>query len=323
MVSKAVWTTGMLWEKIRKKAIQTGKIIAVDFQKNKVKYVMILPVLIYLFLFCYKPMYGLVIAFQKFRPSAGIEGSPWVGLQNFSRFFNDIYFWRLIKNTFSISLLSIVFAFPVPILLALILNEVQVKWFKRSVQTISYLPHFIAMVVICGLIKNFTQSNGVINDIIVFFGGERSNLLANSSYFYLIYILSGIWQNVGWDSIIYLAALSNIDREQYEAAAMDGAGRLKQMWHITLPGLMPTISMLLVLRLGSVLSVGYEKILLLYQPTTYEVADVISTYVYRKGLIEADFSYSTAVGLFNSVVNVCFLLLGNKISKKMGQSGLF
>ena len=230
-------------------------------------------------------MYGLVIAFQKYRPSAGIDGSPWVGFQNFTRFFNDIYFWRLIKNTFSISLLSIVFAFPIPIILALLLNEVQVSWFKRSVQTISYLPHFIAMVVICGLIKSFTQSDGVINDIIAFFGGERSNLLANSSYFYLIYIVSGIWQNVGWDSIIYLAALSNIDKEQYEAATLDGAGRLKQMWYITLPGLLPTISMLLVLRLGSVLSVGYEKILLLYQPTTYEVADVISTYVYRKGFV--------------------------------------
>lgn len=297
--------------------------VARDFRRNKFKYVLVLLPLLYLLLFAYKPMYGLVIVFQKYRPSAGIDGSPWVGLQNFKRFFNDIYFWRLLRNTFSISALSIIFSFPMPIILALLLNEVKSNKFKRTVQTITYMPHFIAIVVICSLIKTFTASGGVINDIIALFGGERSNLLANGSFFYPIYIISGIWQNVGWDSIIYLAALSSIDQEQYEAAKVDGAGRLKQMWYITLPGLLPTISMLLVLRMGSVLSVGFEKILLLYQPSIYEVADVISTYVYRKGLIEADFSYSAAVGLFNSLVNVVFLLASNKLSKKLGQSGLF
>lgn len=284
---------------------------------------MVLPVIIYLILFCYKPMYGIIIAFQRFRPGLGIEGSPWVGLDNFVRFFKDINFWRVLRNTFEISFLNILFTFPAPILLAMLLNEVKCAWFKRTVQTVSYLPHFIAMVVVCGLVNQFCQSDGLINDIIVFFGGERQNLMIKQDMFYPIYIISGIWKEIGWSSIIYLAALAGIDQEQYEAARMDGAGRLQQMVHITLPGLLPTISMLLVLKLGQVLNIGMEKILLLYNEMTYDVADVISTYVYRKGLIDADFSYSTAIGLFNSVVNIVFLITANKISKKMGQSGLF
>lgn len=294
-----------------------------DFQKNKYKYLLVIPVLLYFILFHYKPMYGIIIAFQRYRPSAGIGGSPWIGLENFKRFFQDIYFWRLLRNTFSISLLTLLFSFPAPIILALLLNEVKAPWFKRTVQTISYMPHFIAMVVVCGLISSFCQTNGVLNDIIVFFGGERSNLLGRKELFYPIYIISGIWQSVGWNSIIYLAALAGIDQEQYDAARVDGAGRLKQMLYITLPGIFPTASMLLVLNLGNVLNVGHEKILLLYQPLTYEVADVISTYVYRKGMVDSDFSFSTAVGLFNSVINVIFLLAANKASKKLGQDGLF
>ena len=296
---------------------------AQDFKKHKYKYFLVFPVMVYFIIFCYKPMYGVIIAFQRFRASAGISGSPWVGFENFRRFFKDIYFWRVLRNTFSISFLSIVFTFPMPILLALIINEVRIKWFKKTVQTISYIPHFISMVVACSIINAFCQTNGIFNDVIAFFGGERRNLLADKSMFYFIYILSDIWQTIGWNSIIYLAALAGIDQEQYEAARVDGAGRLRQMIYITLPGLLPTASMLLILRLGSVLSVGYEKILLLYQPITYEVADVISTYVYRKGLLDADFSFSTAVGLFNSLINIIFLLAANKISKKIGQSGLF
>ena len=299
------------------------KAIQKDFRFNKYKYLMVLPVIIYLILFCYKPMYGIIIAFQRFRPGLGIEGSPWVGLDNFVRFFKDINFWRVLRNTFEISFLNILFTFPAPILLAMLLNEVKCAWFKRTVQTVSYLPHFIAMVVVCGLVNQFCQSDGLINDIIVFFGGERQNLMIKQDMFYPIYIISGIWKEIGWSSIIYLAALAGIDQEQYEAARMDGAGRLQQMVHITLPGLLPTISMLLVLKLGQVLNIGMEKILLLYNEMTYDVADVISTYVYRKGLIDADFSYSTAIGLFNSVVNIVFLITANKISKKMGQSGLF
>lgn len=297
--------------------------LAQDAVRNKYKYILVLPVLIYFILFHYKPMYGIVIAFQRYRASAGIAKSPWVGWGNFERFFHDLYFWRILRNTFSISLLTLLFSFPMPILLALLLNEVRVSWFKRTVQTISYMPHFIAMVVVCGLISAFCQTGGVLNDIIAFFGGERTNLLSRKELFYPIYIISGIWQSVGWNSIIYLAALAGIDQEQYDAARVDGAGRLKQMRYITLPGIIPTASMLLVLNLGGILNVSYEKILLLYQPLTYEVADVISTYVYRKGLVDNDFSFSTAVGLFNSLINVLFLLAANKASKKMGQSGLF
>ena len=294
-----------------------------DWRRHKYKYFIVLPVLVYLILFCYKPMYGIVIAFKKYRPSLKIMGSPWVGLDNFVRFFKDPWCFRLIRNTFSISFLMILFSFPAAVLLALLLNEVKTSWYKRTVQTITYMPHFIAMVVVCGLINTFCQSKGLFNDIIAFLGGERSNLLAQKSLFYPIYVISGIWQDVGWNSIIYLAALSGIDQEQYEAARIDGAGRFQQMVHVTFPGLLPTISMLLVLNMGSILSVGYEKILLLYQPLTYEVADVISTYVYRKGLVDADYSFSTAVNLFNSVINIIFLMLSNRVSKKMGQSGLF
>ena len=269
-----------------------ARAIRIDMQKNKYKYLLVLPVVIYLLLFCYKPMYGIIIAFKDFRASRG-------------------------------SFLSLLFSFPVPVALALLINEVRNERVKRTVQTVTYMPHFIAIVIVCGIIKTFCQSGGVFNDIIALFGGERSNLLADPKWFYPIYIISDIWQHAGWDSIIYLAALSAIDQEQYEAASIDGASRFQQLLHISLPGLLPTVSMLLILRLGQILSVGYEKILLLYQPLTYEVADVLSTYVYRKGIIDTDYSFSTAINLFNSVVNLIFLVLANRMSKKSGQSGLF
>lgn len=297
--------------------------VAKDFKRNKWKYLIVLPVIIYLFLFNYKPMYGVIIAFKRYKPHLGIADSPWVGLQYFKGLFKDFYFMRGLRNTIILSTLSIFFSFPAPICLALLLNEVKNSKVKRIVQTITYMPHFIATMVVCGMIVSFTQSGGLFNDIIAFFGGQRSNLLIKAQYFYPIYIGSSIWQQMGWSSIIYLAALSNIDQEQYEAAKVDGANRLKQLWYITLPGLVPTIVMLLVLNMGSVLSVGFEKILLLYQPATYEVADVISTYTYRRGFIDANYSYSTAVGLFNSIVNIILIILSNKISKKLGQSGLF
>ena len=300
-----------------------AKGIVVDLRRNIFKYVIILPVLVWMVIFCYKPMYGIVVAFQNFRPRLGIEGSEWIGLDNFIRFFKDPWFLRTLRNTFTISMLSIVFSFPVPIILALLLNEVRVTWFKKIVQTVTYLPHFIAMVIVCAMVTQFCQTNGIINDIIEFFGGERTNLLTKTEAFYPVYIVSGIWKEAGWSSIIYLAALSSIDQEQYEAARLDGAGRLQQIWHITLPGLLPTISMLLVLRMGSVLNVGFEKIMLLYKPITYEVADVISTYTYRTGLKEGNFSYGTAISLFNSMVNIAMLVISNKASKKLGQSGLF
>lgn len=284
---------------------------------------MVLPVIIYFILFAYKPMYGIIIAFQDFKPQLGIMRSEWVGLENFRRFFSDPSAKRVIVNTFRISVWSIVIGFPAPILLALLINEIKNKAFKRVVQTVTYMPYFISMVVMCSLIKVFTQSDGFISELLSNFGIVQTNLLANKSFFIPIYIISGVWQTVGWDSIIYLAALSGIDQEQYEAARIDGAGRLKQMIHVTLPGIKSTIVILFILRMGGILNVGFEKILLLYSPSTYQVADVISTYVYRMGILNADFSYSTAIGLFNNVVNILVLVFTNKIAKKMTNSGLF
>lgn len=298
-------------------------ILSRDFKLNKYKYLIILPVIIYLILFAYKPMYGIIIAFKDYRPALGIANSQWVGLKHFKNFFSDVYFWRLLRNTFSISGLSILFGFPAPIILALLLNEIQTTWFKRTVQTITYMPYFISLVVMCSIIKTYCQSDGIFSQIAVALGGSAQNFLMKGKNFYPIYVGSGIWQNIGWNSIIYLAALSSIDQEQYEAAKIDGAGRFKQMIYITLPGLLPTIMVLFILRMGGILNVGYEKILLLYSQAIYDVADVISTYVYRKGILNAAYSYSTAVGLFNSVVNVFFLVLANSLSKKLTESGLF
>lgn len=294
-----------------------------DFYRNKFKYLIILPVLIYLAVFCYKPMYGLVIAFKEYRPNLGIAGSPWVGMKQFTNFFKDPYFFRLIRNTFSISLLSLVFCFPAPILLALFINEIRNNIFKRTVQTITYMPYFISMVVACSLVKTYTQQNGLVSQMVMAFGGEAINWLNKSQYFYPIYIISELWQTVGWNSIIYLAALTGIDQEQYEAARIDGASRMQQLWSITLPNLVPTIMILLILRMGGILNVGFEKIILLYNEGIYDVADVISSYVYRRGIINASYSYGAAIGLFNSAVNIVFLLASNWISTRYTESGLF
>ena len=309
------------------KRLSIGQKIARDFGHNKYKYLMILPVLVYLILFCYKPMYGIQIAFKNYRITRGIENSPWVGTYWFETFFNDPYFWRLLRNTFMISGLTILFGFPAPIVLALMLNEVRHSKFKRTVQTITYMPYFISLVVLCALVKIYTQQNGLVSDIVAFFGGTKQNWLQDPRYYRLIYVVSDIWQGIGWNSIIYLAALSGIDQEQYESARIDGANRFQQMLHITLPGLLPTITILFILRMGSILNVGYEKTLLLYQPTTYEVADIFSTYTYRISLGatsgQPQYSLSTAVSLFNTVVNVVFLLLTNFLSSKTTESSLF
>ena len=300
-----------------------GQIISRDFKMNKYKYLMIIPVLVYLALFAYKPMYGLVIAFKNYKPTRGIERSAWVGFLWFETFFKDIYFWRLLRNTFMLSALSIIFGFPAPILLALMINEVQNTKFKRTVQTITYMPYFISLVVTCSIIKIYCQQNGLFSQIAEFFGGQRQNFMINPAAFRPIYVISGIWQNIGWNSIIYLAALSGIDQEQYEAARIDGANRFQQILHVTIPGILPTIMVLFVLRMGSILNVGYEKVLLLYTSNTYEVADVFSTYTYRMGLENQQYSLSTAVGLFNTLVNIVFLLLTNWLSRKTTESGLF
>ena len=294
-----------------------------DFRLNKYKYLLILPVLVYFILFCYKPMWGLIIAFQDYRANLGITGSKWIGFRNFKTFFVDPYFFRLLRNTFSISLLMIVFSVPAPIILAILLNEVKHITFKRTVQTITYMPYFISMVVICSLIRNYSASDGLFSQIAIAFGGTGQNYLMQPQHFYPIYVVSGIWETIGWNSIIYLAALTGIDPEQYEAAIIDGAGRFRRIWSITLPNLLPLIMVLFILRMGGILNVGFEKIILLYNPSTYQVADVISTYVYRRGIQEAAYSFATAVGLFNSLVNVVFLVIANALSRKFTDSSLF
>lgn len=294
-----------------------------EFSKYKYIYLMAIPMLIYYYLFCYVPMYGASIAFKDFSPKLGIAGSPWVGLKHFESFFNNVYFSRLLGNTLGLSLLNLAFGFPAPILLAILLNEVRQNWFKRTVQTISYLPHFISVMVICGMIVDFTSSGGVINDLLSLFGAKRQTMLLNPSLFPAIYVISEIWQSVGWGSIVYLAALTAVDPALYEAARMDGAGKLKQIWHVTLPGIAPTIVVMLILKLGSMMSIGSEKILLLYNSNTYATADVISTYVYRKGLLESNFSFSTAVGLFNSMINFALVLGSNYISRKVNDTSLW
>ena len=300
------------------------QIISADFQRHKWKYLIIIPVIVYFILFDYKPMYGVIIAFKRYSASKGVMDSPWVGLKQFERFLGDPYFWKtLLPNTLTISILDVIFSFPVPILLALLLNEVKVPWFKKIIQTLTYLPHFIAAVVMCGLIATYCQTNGLFNDIAVFFGARRSNLLADSDNYYFIYTASDIWKSAGWGSILYLSALAGIDQDQYEAARIDGAGRFKQLIYITLPGLSSMIIMKLIMRVGHLLKGGGQKTLLLYQPLTYDVADVISSYVYRKGMVDGDYSFSTAVGMFNSVINIILLVSANKVAKKAGDSGIF
>ena len=300
-----------------------GKTLKKDMQRNYALYIIIIPVIIYFILFQYKPMYGALIAFQRFVPTRGFLGSPWVGFANFTRFFRDPFFFRLMRNTLLINIYQLLWGFPAPIILALLLNEVRHSLFKRSIQTITYLPHFISIIVITGLIRDFTLSTGLINDIVVMFGGTRTPLLIQPHLYRTIYVASGIWQSVGWGTIIYLAALSGVDPQLYEAAMIDGAGKIRQLWNVTLPSIAPTIIILLILRIGGLMSEGYEKTLLLYSEPVFEVADIISTYVYRIGLLQTDWSYSTAIGLFNSVINFSLLIVANKISRQVTETSLW
>ncbi|GHV26420.1 sugar ABC transporter permease [Clostridia bacterium] len=287
-------------------------------------YLMLLPVIAFYIIFCYGPMYGVQMAFRNFSPKLGISGSPWVGFKYFRDFFGSIYFTRLLRNTLLINLYGLLFGFPIPIIFALLLNELRNKRYKSLVQTISYLPHFISIVVIAGIIKSFTATEGLFSTLMYqLVGKSKQNMLMIPNYFRSIYIVSDIWQEMGWSSIIYIAALTGINTELYEAATMDGASRFKRILHVTLPGMIPTIMTMLVLRIGSMLSLGFEKVFLLYNEGIFETADVISTYVYRKGLIDGSYSYSTAVGLFNSVVNLVLLVGANTLSKNMTETGLW
>lgn len=312
------------------KYIENGKLSSIphnlllDIRKNKIIYLCLAIILSFFIVFNYAPMFGIVMAFQKFSPAKGILGSPWVGLENFRAFFGGPFVGRLIRNTVAIGVLDLVVNFPAPIIFALILNEIRCKKFKKTIQTVSYMPYFVSAVVVCGLVKNFTQAGGVISEFIALFsGGESVNLLNQSKAFWPIYILQNTWQGLGYGSIVYLAALSSVDQEQYEAARCDGAGKWKQMIHITLPGILPTIILMLIMRMASVFSVGADKLLLLYSPANYEVADVINTYVYRMGLQQYDYGLSTAVGLFNSLIGTTMLFGANKICKKITGTSMF
>ena len=261
------------------------KRLSKDLVRNKNLYIMLLPVILYYLIFCYFPFYGAQIAFRNFKPRAGILGSEWVGLANFKAFFTGVFFTRLVRNTLSINILNLIIGFPAPILLALLLNEVRNIRFKKAIQTVSYLPHFISTVVVCGMIMQFVSTEGFITKLMTLFGFSQNNLLTNPGMFRPIYISSEIWQGLGWGSIIYIAAISGINTELYEAATIDGAGRFKQVLNVTIPGILPTIITMLILRIGTMMNVGYEKIILLYNPSIYSTAYVISTYVYRKGMM--------------------------------------
>lgn len=286
-------------------------------------FLMSIPIVIFYFLFCYLPMYGVVIAFKNYQPRRGIFGSPWVGLDHFRDFFNSYYFSRLLGNTVKLSLFSLLWSFPAPIIFALLLNEIRNRHFKRGVQTITYMPNFISLVVVAGLVRDFVEPEGLITSLLVLFGVERQNLLLNPDYFRTIYIASGIWQSLGFSSIIYLAAISNAPPELYEVAELDGAGRFRKMTAVTLPTILPTVITLLILNIGSLMAVGHEKILLLYNDRILETADVISTFVYRKGLLEFSYSYSAAIGLFNSVINLVLIVVANNMSRKLTDNSLW
>ena len=286
-------------------------------------YLMLLPVLAYYIIFQYGPIYGIQIAFKKFSFSLGIHGSKYVGLQYFQEFFESIYFPRLMRNTILLSLYSFLLGFPAPIILALLFNEVKKSRFLTVVQTSTYLPHFISLVVVCSLVKNFVAPNGLITTFLTVFGHEVHNYILDEKAYRTIYVVSDIWQTAGWGSIIYFAALAAIDPSLYEVAKLDGAGRIRQILSVTLPGIMPTVIIMLILRIGHLMDLGFEKTLLLYNPSTYETSDIISSYVYRKGLEEMNYSYSTAVDFFNAVINVGLIVSVNQLSKRVTNTSLF
>lgn len=284
----------------------------------------ILPGVVYFAVFCYGPMYGILMAFKDYNISKGIWGSPWVGLKHFKELVNSVYFGRLVKNTFLLSIEQLFWSFPVPIAFALLLNEIRNKKFQRFAQTAAYLPHFVSVVVVVGILKDMLSSDGgVLTQFLSFFGATPKNYFNLPEAFRPLYVGSGVWQEFGWNSIIYVAAIAGIDQQLYESAALDGAGRWKQLLHITLPSIAPTIILLLILNMGNMLNIGYEKVILMYNEATYSTADIFSTYVYRKGLLNAQYSFASAVGLANSAINVIILLCANFLAKKTTETSIF
>lgn len=300
-----------------------GRRLLKNIKANYELYILVSFSLAYYIIFYYVPMYGAQIAFRDYIPAAGFLGSKWVGLENFQRFFQSFNAWPIIRNTLSISMLSLFIGFPFPIILALMINEFRGKKYSKSLQIISYAPHFISIVAIVGMITIFFSGRGLINEMLVRLGVGSIDFLSSGKYFNWVYVLSSVWQEMGWGSIIFLAALSGIDIQLHEAAIIDGASKLKRIIHVDLPGIAPTIIILLVLRAGSIMSVGYEKVFLMQNPLNLSASEVISTYVYKIGLINADFSYSSAIGLFNSIINCAVLLLVNSVARRIGETSLW
>lgn len=307
--------------------IPTNKSIWKIAKKYKLYYLMVLPGVLYYILFKYVPLFGIIVAFKDISPYQGITDiltAPWVGLKHFSNFFNSYYFWQILGNTLLISLYKFIFSFTAPIILALLINEIVFLKYKKVIQTISYLPHFISLVVVAGLMTNILSTRGgIVNEVLGIFGAEPIFFLGESRYFRGVLVVSDIWKNVGWGTIIYLAGITGIDPGLYESAKMDGAGRFKQTLHITLPGIASIISIMAIMRMGTILDAGFHQVLTLYSPSVYDVADIIDTYVYRSGLERMQYSFSTAVGLFKSVIALVLVLLSNYLAKKLGQEGIW
>jgi putative aldouronate transport system permease protein len=300
------------------KKLQFKKIL-----NNYQLYLFLLPALIYFIVFHYYPMYGVIIAFKDFIATQGIMGSPWVGFKHFERFFDSYQFWTLIKNTLGLSGLQLIIGFPLPIILALMMNQIRYEKYKRFVQTVVYAPHFISVVVLSGMIYVFFSNNGLINNMITIFGGESISFMSKPEWFKPLYIGSSVWQETGWAAIIYLAALAGVSPELHEAAVMDGASKWHRILHVDIPAIMPTAVILLILSVGNMMNIGFEKAYLLQTPLNQPAAEIIPTYVYKLGLQQAQYSFAAAVGLFNAIINLILLVSVNKFAKKLSGQGLW
>lgn len=295
-----------------------------DVKRDRYLILLIAPGILYFLIFKYVPMWGVIMAFQEYSPFHGVWGSPWVGLEHFRHFFSIPDFWIIFRNTMGINLMNLVLFFPLPIVLSLMLNEVRSHAYKRIVQSIVYMPHFLSWVIIAGLtFLLFAKGEGLVNKVLASAGFERIDVLTNSSVFWLMLTLQSIWKEMGWGTILFLAAIAGVDPQLYEAARMDGASRLRQMWHVTLPAMRTVIVMMLILRLGHIMDVGFEQVFLMYNGAVSQVAEVFDTYVYRVGIQQGQFSYSTASGLFKSVVGLTLVIISNKLAKRFGEEGIY
>ncbi|WP_018751984.1 ABC transporter permease [Paenibacillus sanguinis] len=296
----------------------------IQVKRNYELYLFLLPIMIVYLVFRYYPMYGVQIAFKDFSPSLGIWGSEWVGFQHFIDFFNSYNFWDIINNTLILSFMSLIFSFPAPIIIAIMLNQMMGKRYKKFIQTVIYAPHFISTVVLVGMLHVFLSPNsGIVNHLIAFFGGEPILFMADEGWFRPLYVLSGIWQETGFSTIIYLAALAGVNPELHEAAIVDGASKWKRIWYVDIPSILPTIVILLILALGNIMSIGFEKAFLMQSDLNYATSNIIPTYVYEQGIQKAQYSFSTAVGLFNSIINILLIVTVNRIAKKLTETSLW